>query len=102
MKKLLDQISPELAKELESLGNRRIYTAGQEIFAEGGPYPSAAVATEKTVLLQLPRKMFLKVLTERPEMALAVIGWMSEMLRDKTATIRNLAIASPEHRIGNV
>lgn len=147
MHKLLDQITPELAKELETLGNRRVYSEGQEVFAEGdpaaflpivisgavkmirspavgkeliigifregemfavppvfdgGPYPSAAIATEKTVLLQLPRKSFLKVLTERPEMALAVIGWMSEMLRDKTATIRNLAIASPEHRIGNV
>jgi CRP-like cAMP-binding protein len=27
---------------------------------------------------------------------------MSAMLREKTATIQNLATASPEHRVGNV
>jgi CRP/FNR family cyclic AMP-dependent transcriptional regulator len=51
---------------------------------------------------RIGRGDFLKLLNERSEFALATISWMSEMLREKTSIIRNLAIASPEHRIGNV
>jgi CRP/FNR family transcriptional regulator len=69
---------------------------------DGGPYPASAFAIEETVLLQIRRDDFLKLLNERSEFALATIAWMSEMLREKTSIIRNLAIASPEHRIGNV
>lgn len=147
MKKLLGNITPELAAVLTREGVRRRYAADQQIFAEGepadflpivisgavkmvrspvvgkeviigifrdgemfavppvfdgGPYPSTAIATEDSVLLQLSRTRFLKLLDDRSEFARAVIAWMSEMLRDKTATIRNLAIASPEHRVANV
>jgi len=69
---------------------------------DGGPYPASAFAIKDTVLLQIRRDDYLKFLHEWPEFALATIGWMSEMLREKTSIIRNLAIASPEHRIGNV
>jgi len=69
---------------------------------DGGPYPASAFAIEDTVLLQIRRNDFLKLLNEWPEFALTTISWMSEMLREKTSIIRNLAIASPEHRIGNV
>jgi len=69
---------------------------------DGGPYPASAFAVEDTELLQISRSDFLMLLNERPEFALATISWMSEMLREKTSIIRNLAIASPERRIGNV
>ena len=69
---------------------------------DGGPYPASAFAMADTVLLQISRNDFLRLLHEWPEFALATISWMSEMLREKTSIIRNLAIASPEHRIGNV
>ena len=69
---------------------------------DGGPYPASAVAIKDTVLLQIRRDDYLKLLHEWPEFALATIAWMSEMLREKTSIIRNLAIASPERRIGNV
>ena len=69
---------------------------------DGGPYPASAFAIEETVLLQIRRDDYLELLHEWPEFALATIGWMSEMLREKTSIIRNLAIASPERRIGNV
>ena len=36
------------------------------------------------------------------EFAFAVIGWMCEMLREKTSTIQTLATASPEQRVGNI
>jgi len=83
-----------------------IFEAG-EMFAvppvfDGGNYPSTAVAMEETTLLLLYRQDFLRLLRESSEFSFAVIGWMCEMLREKTATIKNLATASPEQRVGNV
>ena len=69
---------------------------------DGKRYPSTAVAMEKTKLLLIHRFDFLELLRESSEFAFAVIGWMTEMLREKTATIQNLATASPEHRVSNV
>lgn len=69
---------------------------------DGEPYPASAVAVEPTQLLEIPRAAFLDLLATSPEMSLAVIRWMAGMLRDKTATIRNLAIASPDRRIAEV
>jgi len=83
-----------------------IFEAG-EMFAvppvfDGGNYPSTAVAMEETTLLLLYRQDFLRLLRESSEFSFAVISWMCEMLREKTATIKNLATASPEQRVGNV
>ena len=94
--------SPEAGKEV-IIG---IFRKG-EMFAvppvfDGGPYPASAVAIEATVLMQISREDFLKILHKSPEFAFAVIAWTCEMLREKTSIIRNLATASPEHRVGNV
>ncbi len=83
-----------------------IFEAG-EMFAvppvfDGGNYPSTAVAMEETTLLLLYRQDFLRLLRESSEFSFAVISWMCEMLREKTAMIKNLATASPEQRVGNV
>lgn len=69
---------------------------------DGAPYPSTAIAMENTKILLLYRKDFLRLLRESSEFSFAVIAWMCEMLREKTATIQNLATASPEHRAGNI
>ncbi len=69
---------------------------------DGAPYPATAIAMEKTKILLLYRQDFLRLLRESSEFSFAVIAWMSKMLREKTATIQNLATASPENRAGNV
>ena len=69
---------------------------------DGKRYPSSAIAMETTRLLLIHRPDFLTLLRESSEFAFAVIEWMSEMLREKTATIQNLATPSPEHRVGTV
>ena len=69
---------------------------------DGEPYPATAIAMEKTELLLLYREDFLRLLRESHEFSFVIIGWMCEMLREKTAAIKNLATASPEHRVGNV
>jgi CRP/FNR family transcriptional regulator, cyclic AMP receptor protein len=69
---------------------------------DGEPYPSTAIATEKTKLLQIRREDFLSLIRDSPEFAFQVIGWTCEMLREKTSMIRTLSTASPEHRVGRV
>jgi CRP/FNR family transcriptional regulator len=69
---------------------------------DGGNYPATAIAMEETELLMLGRDDFLKLLRSSSDFAFAVIGWMADMLRDKTATIQNLATASPQHRVGHI
>ena len=93
---------PEVGKEV-IIG---IFETG-EMFAvppvfDGGNYPSTAIAMEETTLLLLYRQDFLRLLRQSSEFSFAVISWMCEMLREKTATIKNLATASPEQRVGNV
>jgi CRP-like cAMP-binding protein len=93
---------PEVGKEV-ILG---IFESG-EMFAvppvfDGKKYPSTAVAMEQTELLVLKREIFLDLIRESDEFAFAIIDWMCAMLREKTATIQNLAVASPEHRVGHV
>lgn len=147
MKRLLENISPELINVLEKRGCKHTFRENEEIFAEaeqaeflpivltgsvkmihflepgkeviigifqagemfavppvfdGGKYPATAVAMEKSRLLLLQRTHFLDLLRESDEFAFAVIEWMCAMLREKTATIQNLATASPEHRVGHV
>lgn len=77
---------------------------GGEMFAvppvfDGLNYPATAIAMEETVLLLVKRSDFLELLRGSSEFAFAVISWMCEMLRDKTAAIQNLSTASPEHRV---
>jgi CRP/FNR family transcriptional regulator len=69
---------------------------------DGGKYPATAIAMEETELLCLGRDKFLRILEGSSEFSFAVIGWMSAMLREKTATIQNLATSSPEHRVGSI
>ena len=83
-----------------------IFSAG-EMFAvppvfDGGKYPATAIAMEETELLLIARADFLKLLRDSSDFAFAVISWMTAMLRDKTATIQNLATASPQHRVGHI
>jgi CRP-like cAMP-binding protein len=69
---------------------------------DGKTYPSTAVAMDPSQLMILSREQFLELIRKSDEFAFAVIGWMCEMLREKTSTIQTLATASPEQRVGNI
>ncbi|MBK7707450.1 MAG: Crp/Fnr family transcriptional regulator [Acidobacteria bacterium] len=93
---------PEVGKEI-IIG---IFSDGQ-MFAvppvfDGGPYPASAIAMDESRLLIILRNEFLAFVREHPDFSVAVINWMCGMLREKTSVIKNLATASPEHRVGNV
>lgn len=69
---------------------------------DGKKYPATAEAMEGSEVLLIPREKFLQLLRESNEFSFAVLGWMCEMLREKTAAIQTLATASPEHRIAGI
>ncbi len=86
---------PEVGKEvIISVFGRGEMFAVPPVF-DGEPYPATAIAMEKTELLLLYREDFLRLLRESHEFSFVIIGWMCEMLREKTAVIKNLATASP-------
>jgi CRP/FNR family cyclic AMP-dependent transcriptional regulator len=69
---------------------------------DGGVYPASAIAMEESQLLLVERRRFLDLLRRSSEFSFAVISWMCAMLRDKTATIHNLATASPDTRVASI
>lgn len=69
---------------------------------DGGNYPATAITMEDSEVLMIDRLDFLDLLKGSTELSFAVISWMCEMLREKSAMIQNLATSSPEHRVGHV
>lgn len=69
---------------------------------DGGDYPATAIALEQTELLLIYEKEFLELLEKSEEFSGLIMSRMSVLLRETTSSIRNLAIASPEKRVGNV
>lgn len=69
---------------------------------DGKSYPASAITMASTELLLIPREKFMELLSSNGELALAVIKWMCDMLREKTAIIQNLASSSPEFRIASI
>ncbi len=69
---------------------------------DGGKYPASAVAMEDSILLLIERKKFLDLLRNSTEFSFYIIGWMCGMLREKTATIQNLATPSPDSRVASI
>ncbi|HQZ81871.1 MAG TPA: Crp/Fnr family transcriptional regulator [Pyrinomonadaceae bacterium] len=83
-----------------------IFGAG-EMFAvppvvDGEVYPASAYAIEESDILLLHRDDVFKLLAKSPEFTLALLNWMSSMLRQKTALIKTLAGGSAEQRIAGV
>ena len=69
---------------------------------DGKQYPASAYAMEPSQILLLHRSDFLDLIRDSHEFTLAVLDWMSEMLRQKTASIQTLAGGSAEQRIAGV
>ncbi len=93
---------PEVGKEviISVFGDGEMF-ALPPVF-DGEPYPASAIAMEKSKLLLLSRQDFLRLLKESSEFSFAIISWMCGMLREKISVIKNLATASPEHRVGSI
>jgi len=94
--------SPAVGKEI-IIG----YFRDAEMFAvppvfDGGVYPASAYAMRDSELLLVPREEVLRIFAESAEFAFEIMAWMCEMIREKNAIIRNLAIQSSKLRVANV
>ena len=77
-----------------------------ESFAEGtlataSGYPADARATEPTTVLVIPKKDFVDLLQSRPELALRMLGSMSQHLRVIVGLLDDLTLKDMETRLAN-
>jgi CRP/FNR family transcriptional regulator len=68
--------------------------------SEGG-YPADARATEPSVVLLIPKRDFTELLRSRPELALRMLGSMSQHLRVIVGLLDDLALKDTETRVAN-
>jgi len=69
---------------------------------DGMAYPASAYAMEPSEIMLLHRGDFFDLLQESHEFTVAVLEWLSGMLRQKTGLIQTLAGGSAEQRIAGV
>lgn len=77
-----------------------------ESFAEGtlateSGYPADARATEPTTVLLVPKTEFIDLLRKRPELALRMLGSMSQHLRVLVGLLDDLTLKDMETRLAN-
>ena len=69
---------------------------------DGRVYPAAAYSMSASQILLIHRTEFFDILRDSHEFTLAVLMWLSDMLRQKTGLIQTLAGGSAEQRIAGV
>lgn len=77
-----------------------------ESFAEAtlateGGYPADACATEASTVLLVPKRDFIELLRGRPELALRMLGSMSQHLRVLVGLLDDLTLKDMETRLAN-
>jgi CRP-like cAMP-binding protein len=77
-----------------------------ESFAEAtlateGGYPADARATEPSTVLLVPKSEFIELLRKRPELALRMLGSMSQHLRVLVGLLDDLTLKDMETRLAN-
>ncbi len=82
-----------------------VFRAG-ESFAEATlatdmAYPAEARATESTVVVLVPKAEFIGLLRGRPELALRMLGAMSQHLRQLVTLVDDLTLKDMETRLAN-
>jgi CRP/FNR family transcriptional regulator len=69
---------------------------------DGRVYPASAYTMEPSQILLIQRRHFFEILRDSHEFTIAVLEWLSDMLRQKTGMIQTLAGGSAEQRIAGV
>jgi CRP/FNR family transcriptional regulator len=82
-----------------------VFRAGQSFseaaLASPGGYPADARAIENTTVLLVPKQDFLGLLSGRPELALRMLGSMSQHLRVVVGLLDDLTLKDVETRLAN-
>ncbi|AEW01525.1 CarD family transcriptional regulator [Niastella koreensis] len=66
------------------------------------PYAATAIADEDSVLIRLHKSNFQQLLKDNPEIHFAFTKLLSERMRFKFLTIREMAYYNPEHRVSSL
>ena len=69
--------------------------------ASAGGYPADARATEPSAVLLVPKTEFVELLRRRPELALRMLGSMSQHLRVLVGLVDDLTLKDMETRVAN-
>jgi CRP-like cAMP-binding protein len=80
---------------------RPIESFAEATLATEGGYPADARATEPTTVLLVPKTEFIELLRKRPELALRMLGSMSQHLRVLVGLLDDLTLKDMETRLAN-
>jgi CRP-like cAMP-binding protein len=93
---------PEAGKEviIGIFGDGEMFAVPPVI--DGRVYPASAYSMTQAQILLIHRNEFFDILRDSHEFTVAVLMWLSDMLRQKTGLIQTLAGGSAEQRIAGV
>ena len=80
---------------------RPIESFAEATLATEGGYPADARATESTTVLLVPKNEFVDLLRRRPDLALRMLGSMSQHLRVIVGLLDDLTLKDMETRVAN-
>ena len=83
-----------MIEESESFGELPLF--------DDDPYAATAIAAQDSVLIRLHKSTFLQLLREQPEIHFNFTKLLSQRMRYKFLTIKELAHYSPEHMISSL
>lgn len=74
---------------------------GEVVMFSGGRLPACAEAIERTEVLSIPRKTFVDLVRQEPEVAMRLLAALSERLRELTALVENLSLREVTERLAS-
>jgi len=80
---------------------RPVESFAEAALASAGGYPADARATEASAVVLVPKRDFVALLRSRPELALRMLGSMSQHLRVIVGLLDDLSLKDTETRVAN-
>lgn len=69
---------------------------------DNGPYVATAIADMDSLLIRLPKEIFLQLLREQPEIHFNFTRLMAERLREKFIILKEVASQDPERKVSTI
>jgi CRP/FNR family transcriptional regulator, cyclic AMP receptor protein len=69
---------------------------------DGGPYVATSVADTESLLIRLPKEIFLQMLRENPGIHFSFTKLMAERLREKFIILKEVASQDPERKVSTI
>jgi CRP/FNR family cyclic AMP-dependent transcriptional regulator len=75
---------------------------GELPLLDDGPYVSTAVADKDSLLIRLPKEVFLQLLRENPQIHFAFTRLMTERLRCKFIMLKEISSKDPQRKVTSI